>query len=273
MSWSLRDQSRHTGETGQGPGLGAMGLCLCSLGHRPGTVGSHCGSRAPRARCLPGLEGTSGKGARTGRAGLCPGRGAVPCVHARSCGRAGTLRLFIGVRSSQPSRPPVSLGPWAPPASRSLPPPKTEAAPPLLLCRPPWEHLSVQEPVVGQVGRRASVGLGLGAQTWSVAPPWPLLSLCTVVERSLRAGGAVSEPGARAAGRARRGRRGVATGPAEGKAQGGRRRRRWAVQPPLGPPALLGQVGSRHPGCGHGAHMGPVTGAALRVLGHPGRRG
>lgn len=79
----------------------------------------------------------------------------------------GTLRLFIGVRSSQPSRPPVSIGPWAPLASRG--PPET-GSPPLLFCRPPWEHLSVQEPGVGQVGRRASVGLGLGAQTWSVGP-------------------------------------------------------------------------------------------------------
>lgn len=99
----------------------------------------------------------------------------------------GTLRLFIGVRSSQPSRPPVSIGPWAPLASRG--PPRNRQPPALVL------QASLGAPVCagtwgGSGGETGLSGVRTGGSDLECGPPWPLLSLCIVVKRSLRAGGA-----------------------------------------------------------------------------------
>lgn len=154
-----RPEQAHGGD-GPGSGVGAMGTgqapwaVTVTPGHR-----GHGACQAWKAH----QEKKSGQGV------LCPGRGAVPASTPDRVAGTGTLWLFITVRSSQPSRPPVSLGPWAPPASRRLPPRK-QRQPPALALQAPLGAPVCAGTCGGSAGRRASVGLGRGAQTWSVAP-------------------------------------------------------------------------------------------------------
>lgn len=132
----------------------------------------------------PGLRGQGRQAwkahrrrSRTGRAGLCPGCGAVPVFTSDRVAGTGTLWLFTGVRSSQPSRPPVSLGPWAPPASQAVPlTPEAETAP-ASCCAVSPGSTCLREPVVGQVGTRASWGRSWGSDLECRPPPASAFSL------------------------------------------------------------------------------------------------